>query len=33
MIAAVGALVEDAELEDQRFQDCLQEKGYMISGF
>ena len=32
MIGAMGALYEDAKGEDQRFQVCMKEKGYMVMG-
>ena len=32
MLGALGALYQNAQAEDQRFQVCLQEKGYMVAG-
>ena len=32
MIGAMGALYQNAQAEDQRFQVCLEEKGYMVAG-
>ncbi len=32
MLGAMGALYQDAQAEDARFQVCLYEKGYMVMG-
>ncbi|WNM57851.1 hypothetical protein [Candidatus Nitrospira allomarina] len=33
LIGALGALYQSGQAEDQRFQACLSEKGYLVSGY